>query len=437
MKLLFLLSCSFAADAYGLLCDFLDGQTCTHYQSCSWMNGACQHNNCLQFNVSACDDQEHCHWAGGCGYCVENCNDSTDCFFSGHCKFDVYCKMTAQRNQLGCAIMDTPQPVPEPTYKPTILPTEGPTEAPTTYPFYHDPYGERFNTPLPTAWVVPSELPTKYPSKSPSTNPSHSPTILLSTSPTGSPSRNPTNRASLRPTKNPSHHPSKVPSVRPTRLPPTTALTTNEPTFDTLDYQTYIPSPSPSVLPSPIPSTSPTTNPTYIPSPSPSVLPSPTPSTSPTTNPTNSTGIRPVDDTTLRGSNGTSDGRSGNLTGTSNADTEDTTILMIILPIFGAMFLSMAFFAAILTKKRRRNKKQPALSISIPTPHQIAIDWPISRTIDCTPQKRRSLTHPPLASSSQRPRLLSGISLGEISRGGEPYGDEVEVLIHSSIDTPS
>jgi len=129
------------------------------------------------------------------------------------------------------------------------------------------------------------------------------------------------------------------------------------------------------------------------------------------------------------------------------SDGEKVTMI-VLLTVGGMIFVTgiLALYLHRLTKKRKKNTNNNNLQIEIPVSPEIIIEWPTRRYRECTPQimKRRSNTYPreridslgSSSSSPQRPRLLSGVSLGEISRGGEPYGDEVEVLIDST-NTPS
>ena len=402
--------------AYGILCNDLDGQACTHYQSCSWMNGRCQRNNCLQYNSSnTCDKQNDCHWVNwddDCQYCVMNCNDSTDCFHKpAVCRFGIYCKLTLARKRLGCAVMDTPSPS---TYNPsnsptpspsTYNPSNSPSQEPTTYPFYHDPYGERFKTEKPTTkrpTAALTKVPTKYPSRVPSKLPTFHITHIPSTSPSNTPSKKPTNGPSVRATNTPSFYPSRIPTNNPSKMPSISPSknNSNASTFGPLPYPTYIP----------------------------------------TAMPKNSTGVWTNDDTTLQDvvGGGTSGVRNVNTTATS--DDDSTNSLLIILPIVSSMVIFAAILAALVTKKRRRTQSglHPALSIEIPiTPISDVVNWPPTGGFnECTPQimKRRCHTYPSnnmdrsSPSPKRRRRLHSAISLGELSSGGEDYGQEVDLI---------
>lgn len=404
--------------SYGIFCENLDGVTCTHYQSCSWQNGKCGHNHCVDFNVTTCDDQPNCHYVEGCNNCVENCNDSTDCFFSQQCKFGVFCKMTKERKRLGCAIMDTPQPVPEPTYAPSAISTGWPTlspstynpsNTPTTYPHYHDPYGERFNNPSPY-WPT-----TEFPTTNPTLHPSRFPTPVPSDSPTYTPTKTPTESPSLRPSFRPTPDPTFVPAINPSGVPTTSP--TEEPTFGPLPYPTSSPQ-------------------TWAPTRKPSLWGT---ATSP---PSISNG----DDGEFLQVGRKDDGNNANTNTTGGATgglSRDDKIIMAVITSVGGMVLITGLLATYLRRLTKKRKNTPALSIEIPiTPHNV-IEWPTRRYSECTPQlmKRRSNTYPrersdslaSSASSPRRPRLHSGISLGDLSRGGEPYGEEVDILI----DNPS
>jgi len=160
-------------------------------------------------------------------------------------------------------------------------------------------------------------------------------------------------------------------------------------------------------------------------------VPTASPTVLPTKNPTNRPTGAPTNETLDTLSVAVSEVVSVNTTGT---DREDD--LLIILSTISGMVLMGALLGVGLRYMTFVRRERRLLQIHIEAV-ELAVRWPelIDIDMDQTQIKRRALTFPQdelgrrTPSPVGRRRVHTGISLGDISRGGEAYGLETGVFI--------